>query len=136
MPPPITNAVTFVYTRDLVRASAFLEDVLELPLAVDQGSCRIHRTAPNGFIGVCDLPERPQSPVGVTLTLVMADRAAVDAYCSRLKAKGVSFEREPKFSERFRVYAALLLSPDGHRIEVQCFEDGSGLSQDQARGRP
>jgi len=41
--PPIDQQITFLYTRDLATTARFYEQVLGLPLAVDQGDCRITR---------------------------------------------------------------------------------------------
>jgi len=42
-------AVTFCYTRDLGRLAEFYEGVMELPLALDRGGCRIYRVAEKGY---------------------------------------------------------------------------------------
>ena len=41
--------ITFLYTRDLAATARFYEDVLGLPLTVDQGDCRIYRVSADGF---------------------------------------------------------------------------------------
>ncbi|WP_282609123.1 VOC family protein [Pelagibius sp. Alg239-R121] len=112
--------ITFLYTTDLEASSAFYREVMELPFALDQGCCHIYRLSPSSFLGVCDIADRPKSPVGVTVSLVVSD---VDAWCTRLKDKSVVFEREPGYSEKFKVYGALFLDPNGYRIEIQQFRD-------------
>ena len=63
--------VTFLYTRDLARSAAFYGDTLGLPLALDQGGCRIYRVSPDGFLGLCRCSEaRPCNPDGVIVTFV------------------------------------------------------------------
>jgi hypothetical protein len=44
--------------------------VLGLPLALDQGDCRIYRVGESSFLGFCQRAEAPQQPSGVILTLV------------------------------------------------------------------
>ena len=45
---PFADCVTFLPSADLEATSAFYETALGLPLALDQGGCRIYRTSPNG----------------------------------------------------------------------------------------
>lgn len=116
----INQQVTFVYTDDLEKSSAFYRDTLELEFVLDQGSCHIYKLSPTSFIGVCRLAERPSSPVGLTLSLVVDD---VDGAHQALVEKGVPFERNPAYSEQFNVYSCLFLDPNGYRIELQEFRD-------------
>lgn len=115
---PFEDQVVFLYTAHLDATVAFYAETVGLEMVRDQGACRIFRTGPHSFLGVCDLPERPQSPTGVTVTLVTDD---VDGWYERLLAKGVVFEQSPRHSERFGVYACLLHDPNGYRIEIQRF---------------
>jgi catechol 2,3-dioxygenase-like lactoylglutathione lyase family enzyme len=118
--PAISHSITFTYTDDLSRASAFFREVMELDFVVDQGTCHIFRLTPLSYIGVCNLPDRPQGPAGVTLTIVAPD---VDAWRGFLEAKGVVYVSGPDHSEEFGVYSSLFHSPDGYRIEIQSFDD-------------
>lgn len=120
MRPPINQNVIFTYTEDLESASAFFRDVMELDFVVDQGACHIYRLSESCFIGVCNLPDRPSSPVGVTITLVSND---VDGWFKFLTDKGIEFERQPAHSTQFGVYSTLFISPHGYRIEIQSFDD-------------
>lgn len=116
----VNQQVTFLYTDDLEKSSAFYRDTLELEFALDQGSCHIYKLSPTSFIGICTLADRPSSPVGLTISLVVED---VDACYQALEVKGVHFERTPAYSERFNVYSCLFLDPNGYRIEIQEFRD-------------
>ncbi len=100
--------------------SKFYREILELPFVLDQGPCHIYKLSPTSFIGICTLQNRPTSPTGLTLSLVSDD---VDGFYQDLRAKGVTFERPPAFSERFNVYSCLFLDPNGYRIEIQEFRD-------------
>ena len=117
---PIDQSITFTYTDDLAVASHFFRDVMELEFVLDQGACHIFRLSETSYIGVCDLPDRPRAQAGVTITIVSSD---VDGWHRFLGAKGVRFVQTPRFSERFKVYSSLFLSPNGYRIEIQSFED-------------
>lgn len=117
---PVNQQVTFLYTEDLDGSSVFYRDVMGLEFVLDQGSCHIYRLSPSSFIGVCTLADRPTSPVGVTISLVVDD---VDGFHQALVDKGITFERAPAYSERFNVYSCLFLDPNGYRIEIQQFRD-------------
>ena len=112
------SQITFIYTRDLETASAFYGDLLELPLVLDQGGCRIYRVAQGGFIGVCGRGEAPE-PQGVILTLVTDD---VDEWFHRLVAAGTVVEKKPAYNPDYNIYHCFLLDPAGYRIEIQRFE--------------
>lgn len=121
MPGPIEQHITFLPTRDLAATAAFYEGALGLPLALDQGACRIYRVAGEAFLGFCqsaDAPERPGQTV--TLTLVARD---VDGWAARLRAMGVPFEKEPQLNPRFAIYHCFLRDPSGYLVEIQRFED-------------
>ena len=72
MPKPFDATITFCYVQDLPTTARFYEEVLGLPLVVDQGGCRIVRVADGGYLGVCDRPVEPR-PESVLLTLVVDD---------------------------------------------------------------
>lgn len=118
--PPISDTITFVSTGDLEAATRFLGDVLELPLVVDQGACRIFRLTDTAFLGVCDLPGTPRQTSGVIITIVTDD---VDGWHRFLTAKGVDFDVEPRHNDQFGIYQTLLTTADGYRIEFQRFDD-------------
>lgn len=114
--------ITFLTVTDLDRSSAFYGGALDLPLAADQGTCRIYRVAQGGFVGICEAGQRTVSRSGVILTLVRDD---VDEFCARLADAGVTFEKEPTHNDQFGIYHAFLRDPDGHLIEIQRFDDPS-----------
>ncbi|MBL4785602.1 MAG: VOC family protein [Cohaesibacteraceae bacterium] len=118
--PEINQSIVFTYCDDLEVASTFFRDVMELEFVVDQGACHIFRLTELSFLGVCCLPDRPKSSVGVMITIVSSD---VDGWHKFLTSKGVEYIKPPKHSEEFKVYSSLFLSPHGYRIEIQNFDD-------------
>ena len=118
-PAPFDQQVTFLFTNDLAKTVRFYEDVLQLPLVLDQGGCRIYRVSTDGFLGFCEraTPERPD---GVIVTLV-SDR--VDEWHSRLVALGVEIEKPPTFYEAYNIYHLFVRDPNGYLIEIQTFLD-------------
>ncbi|XWN31112.1 MAG: VOC family protein [Devosia sp.] len=121
-PPPFDQLVTFIYTDDLEAAAHFYGEVLELPLALDQGSCRIYAVGPAGFLGVCRKAGEPQTRDGVIVTLVSND---VNGWHAHLAAKGVTFEKPPTLYEDYNIYHCFLRDPAGYLLEIQTFLDPS-----------
>ena len=116
---PFRSFVTFCYTADLAATARFYEDVLGLPLSLDQGTCRIYRVSPAGHLGFCSR-EDAATPNGVILTLVTPE---VDAWAERLRAAGVELEKEPAHNRRYGIYHLFARDPNGYSIEIQRFED-------------
>ena len=86
MMSPIDAQITFCYTRDLPRTARFYEEVVGLRLVLDQGGCRIYRTAAGAYLGFCGRDDADR-PAGVILTLVTD---GVDAWHARLSERGVA----------------------------------------------
>lgn len=124
-----SQQVTWIYCQDLDATCAFYADILQLPLRLDQGLCRIYQTSPSSFLGVCVArPGRHMEPKGVVYTFVAPNRAGVDAWHHQLEnaamdAAGAKLEGPPEYSERFNVYAFFALDPNGYRLEFQTFLD-------------
>jgi catechol 2,3-dioxygenase-like lactoylglutathione lyase family enzyme len=118
--PSITDSIIFTYTDDLRASSRFFRETLELEFVVDQGPCHIFRLSPTSYIGVCNLSDRPRATAGVTISIVSDD---VDGWYEFLTAKGLTYQVEPRSSERFKVYSSLFIDPNGYRIEIQSFLD-------------
>jgi catechol 2,3-dioxygenase-like lactoylglutathione lyase family enzyme len=116
------SQVTFLYTADAAASRRFYEEVLELDcVLVQDGGCRIYRTGPASFVGLCTAREgRTANPNGVILCLVTQD---VEGWGARLKAKGVRLEKEPQANPDFAITHLFLRDPDGYLIEIQRFED-------------
>lgn len=120
MKPQFNQQVTFLYTRDLAGTAAFYEELLGLPLALDQGSCRIYRIAGGAFLGFCQREETPAQPQGIIVTLVSDE---VDAWYENLQARGVDFDKPPQHNETYNIYHCFLRDPNGYLIEIQQFLD-------------
>lgn len=118
--PTIDQHVTFLYTRDLAATAAFYEDILELPLILDQGSCRIYGIGGTSFLGFCQRDEAPDRPSGVIITLVTSE---VNAWHHFLGAKGITFEKPPTVNPDYNIYHCFLCDPNGYLLEIQEFLD-------------
>jgi catechol 2,3-dioxygenase-like lactoylglutathione lyase family enzyme len=120
--PTIGGQITFLYTHDLVGTSRFYEEVLCLPLKLDQGTCRIYRVSQDGYVGFCQRKETPggadDPATRIILTLVTPD---VDEWYRYLTAKGVDVEERPATNPKFQVYHFFLRDPNGYLLEIQSF---------------
>lgn len=117
---PFSDTITFLYTRDLARTALFYEEVLDLPLVVDQGSCRIYRVAEGGFVGFCERDNAPAQPQGVIVTFVTEE---VDEWADRLKKAGIPLEKPPTHNEMYGIYHIFFRDPNGYLLEIQRFTD-------------
>jgi len=123
--PSIDQQITFLYTRDLAKTARFYEEVLELPLVLDQGGCRIYRINGEAYLGFCErdfAPEKPEGeqPRGVLFTLVTQE---VDAWYAHLRERGVPFDKTPAINEAYGIYHCFARDPNGYVIEIQRFLD-------------
>jgi catechol 2,3-dioxygenase-like lactoylglutathione lyase family enzyme len=122
--PPIDQQITFLHTDDLAATADFYERVMELPLALDQGSCRIYRVSDGGYVGFCQrssaLNSPPQEASGVILTIVTSQ---VERWHQDLSDRGVAFEKPPTFNPKYNIYHCFLRDPNGYLIEIQRFLD-------------
>ena len=111
--------ITFLPSTDLERSRRFYEGVLGLELVVDRGTCHIFEVAEGAFLGTCER-EKAEATEGAILTIVTDD---VDGWCSRVVAGGERIESGPEHSAQYGIYHAFLRDPDGHRLEIQRFDD-------------
>lgn len=113
---PFEEQISFFYTRDLEATADFYENVIGLPLAKDQGDCRIYRVSEGAFIGFC-LREHVD-PTGIIICFVTPD---VDGWYEQLYAKGVVFEKAPAVNSGYNIYHCFLRDPNGYLLEIQRF---------------
>ena len=61
--------ITFLYAADLEASQRFYEDAISLELVqVQEAGCRIYRSGPGSFLGVCKTrPDRPSGGAGVVI---------------------------------------------------------------------
>lgn len=122
MRPPEADAqkvITFFYYRDLPRAMAFYEDVLGLPLAIDQGWCKIYRIGGLAHVGLVDeargmhkaLPSKP-----VQLCIRVSD---VDAWYAYATAKTLPGLSRLFVNDQIGIRAFVFDDPEGYQLEIQ-----------------
>ncbi len=120
MRPTIDQQVVFLHTADLETTAHFYETVLELPLVLDQGSCRIYQASRDGFVGFCEHLSAPNDLAGIIITLATHQ---VDEWYRFLTAKDIEFEKPPTHNPKFNIYHAFLRDPNGYLLEIQQFMD-------------
>lgn len=129
--PAFAQQVTFLYTNAPARSFAFYEDVIGLPLVLDQGSVRIYRASGDGYLGICATSQVQQGPTpdrrpgGVIFTFVCRRREEVDVWHSYLVSRGVAFETQPALNQTFNIYNCFFRDPDGYLLEIQAFLDAA-----------
>jgi catechol 2,3-dioxygenase-like lactoylglutathione lyase family enzyme len=121
--------ITFLPASDLAASRAFYEGVLGLPLVVDQGVCLIFRATGDAFLGVCEHLDGIDGR-SVIVTLVTDD---VDGWCDRIRAHGGELASGPEHNDRFGIYHAFVLDPDGNHVEIQRFDDTEWASPARRR---
>jgi catechol 2,3-dioxygenase-like lactoylglutathione lyase family enzyme len=121
--PPFEAQITFLYTQDLEGTARFYEETLNLPLKLDQGSCRIYQVSPDGYLGFCQRGDAPggASDPGAGHVIVTLVTAEVDAWYERLCQRGVAFEKPPAENPRYSIYHCFLRDPNGYLVEIQRF---------------
>lgn len=118
-PAPATLAITFLYYRDLPRAMAFYQDIMGLPLAIDQGWCKIYRLAEGAHIGLVDEARgmhkwAPVRPVQVCLRV-----PDVEAWHAYARAQALPNLSALFTNEALGIRAFVFDDPEGYQLEIQ-----------------
>ena len=121
MHPSIDQQITFFYTQDGPKTWAFYEQVLELPLVLDQGGCRIYRVAGDAYVGFCERAG-PRPTEGALFTIVTDE---VDAWAENLKTLNVELTQQPQHNAEYRIYHFFARDPNGYLIEFQKFDEAN-----------
>ena len=119
----ISANLTFLYYKNLARASEFYEAVMGLTLVVDQGFCRIYEMTPQSYIGLVDGENgthKPSRDKPVILSFVSND---VDEWHAHLVKHGVTIYRPLKTHDSLGVRGFMALDPEGYTLEFETFTD-------------
>ena len=116
---PNQLAITFFYYRDLPRAMRFYEDILGLPLAIDQGWCKIYRIAPGAHVGLVDEAKgmnkwTADKPVQLCIRVPDVDGWYAYAQAQKLDALSDLF-----VNDSIGIRAFVFNDPEGYQIEIQ-----------------
>lgn len=112
-------AITFIYCRDLPRAMRFYEEVLGLPLVIDQGWSKIYRLCPGAHVGLVDETRgmhrwAPVKPVQLCIRVPSVDDWYAWAQSLALDNLSKLFQ-----NEALGIRAFVFTDPEGYQIEIQ-----------------
>lgn len=112
-------AITFLYCRDLPRAMRFYEEVLGLPLVIDQGWSKIYRLCPGAHVGLVDETRgmhrwAPVKPVQLCIRVPSVDDWYAWAQSLALDNLSKLFQ-----NEALGIRAFVFTDPEGYQIEIQ-----------------
>ncbi|KQB98159.1 glyoxalase [Loktanella sp. 1ANDIMAR09] len=116
---PNTLAITFLYYRDLPTAMAFYEDILGLPLAIDQGWCKIYRICAGAHVGLVDESRgmnKWQAVKPVQLCIRVPD---VDAWYAYAQEEDLANLSKLFVNDALGIRAFVFNDPEGYQIEIQ-----------------
>ena len=122
MPRPTTAntlGITFLYYRNLATAMRFYEDILGLPLVIDQGWSKIYRIAEGAHVGLVDETRGMnnwQAEKCVQLCIRVPDVDAWYAYAQEEALDGLS---ELFVNDALGIRAFVFNDPEGYQIEIQ-----------------
>ena len=118
-PEGATLAITFLYYRDLPAAMRFYEDVLGLPLVIDQGWSKIYRICPGAHVGLVDESRgmnKWQALKPVQLCIRVPD---VDAWYAYAQEENLDNLSALFVNDALGIRAFVFHDPEGYQIEIQ-----------------
>jgi lactoylglutathione lyase len=120
-PDPAANqlAITFFYYRDLPGAMRFYEDVLGLPLAIDQGWCKIYRICPGAHMGLVDETRGMNKWAAEKPVQLCIGVSQVDDWYAFAQARGLDNLSKLFVNDGLGIRAFVFTDPEGYQIEIQ-----------------
>lgn len=112
-------AITFFYYRDLPAAMRFYEDILGLPLTIDQGWCKIYQICPGAHVGLVDETRGTNKWAAIKPVQLCVRVTDVDGYYAYARSVGVENLSELFVNEELGVRAFVFKDPEGYQIEIQ-----------------
>lgn len=116
---PNDLATTFLYYRDLPRAMRFYEDILGLPLAIDQGWCKIYRICPGAHVGLVDETRGMNKWAAVKPVQLCIRVASVADWYAYAQAKALDNLSKLFENDALGIRAFVFTDPEGYQIEIQ-----------------
>ena len=116
---PHDLAITFFYYRDLPGAMRFYEDTLGLPLAIDQGWCKIYRICAGAHVGLVDETKGMNKWAAVKPVQLCIRVADVDAWYRYAGECGLDALSDLFESAPLGIRAFVFNDPEGYQIEIQ-----------------
>jgi predicted enzyme related to lactoylglutathione lyase len=116
---PNQLAITFFYYRDLPAAMRFYEDVLGLPLAIDQGWCKIYRICPGAHVGLVDETKGMNKWAAVKSVQLCIRVQSVDDWYAYARAQALDNLSKLFENDALGIRAFVFNDPEGYQIEIQ-----------------
>ena len=116
---PNQLAITFFYYRDLPAAMQFYEDMLGLPLAIDQGWCKIYQICPGAHVGLVDETKGMNKWAAVKPVQLCIRVPDVDAWYAFAQEKDFSNLSELFMNDDIGIRAFVFNDTEGYQIEIQ-----------------
>ncbi|NHJ39781.1 MAG: VOC family protein [Asgard group archaeon] len=120
------SQISFLYYKDLIKASKFYEHIFEFNLIIDQGWAKIYQTTNGAFLGLVDEKRgffNWQKEKTIMITFVTSSKEEVDEWYIRLQEFNVKFLSEPHDVEEINIRCFIFEDPEGYVIEIQHFLD-------------
>ncbi len=114
-----TLGITFLYYRDLPRATAFYERVLGFTLAIDQGWSKIYRMTGAAHIGLVDETKGMHRAADTKPVQICIRVPDVDAWHAWVATQDVDGLGATSSSAALKIRAFVFNDPEGYQIEVQ-----------------
>ncbi len=112
-------AITFLYYRELQTAMRFYEDILGLPLAIDQGWCKIYQICPGAHVGLVD-ETKGMNKWAATKPVQLCIRVPnVDDWYSYAQTKELRGLSQLFANDEIGIRAFVFNDPEGYQIEIQ-----------------
>jgi lactoylglutathione lyase len=112
-------AITFFYYRDLPRAMRFYEEILGLPLAIDQGWCKIYRICDGAHVGLVDETRGMHKWAEVKPVQLCIRVAQVDDWYAYAQERSLNNLSKLFVNEALGIRAFVFTDPEGYQIELQ-----------------
>jgi predicted enzyme related to lactoylglutathione lyase len=116
---PNQLAITFFYYRDLPAAMRFYQDVLGLPLVIDQGWSKIYQICPGAHVGLVD-EARGMNKWAETKPVQLCIRVPdVERWYDYARTKGLDNLSKLFANDALGIRAFVFTDPEGYQIEIQ-----------------
>ena len=97
----------------------FYEDILGLPLAIDQGWCKIYEICPGAHVGLVDETKSMNKWAEVKPVQLCIRVPQVNDWYAYAQAKALSNLSELFVNDEIGIRAFVFNDPEGYQIEIQ-----------------
>lgn len=112
-------AITFFYYRDLPAAMLFYEDIMGLPLVIDQGWCKIYEICPGAHVGLVDETRGMNKWTELKPVQLCIRVSQVNDWYAYAQSKTLSNLSKLFVNDELGIQAFVFSDPEGYQIEIQ-----------------